>query len=673
MSDNKSIFHDLKSFVAEPRFTGLFLSPDGERLIAARTELNKKKNGYVTALWELPSGEGESPRRLTRGVEGESLLGFTQGGDVLFTAKRDAGEEDTEQRLFLLPRQGGEARVVARRHAGFTGFTVARESGRIAFVSGVHPNAKDDDDDASIAKRRGEEAVTGILHTGYPVRAWDHDLGPTVNQVFVADPLDPADSEAQLELRKITNFKPYERLLDAVISTDGATVFATLQRGIRGTVSRSEVVAIDVANGTVTTVAAHDEHDTSLLGVSPTGKFLVITRAPKVSRKVSIQLSHFILDLASGAETKTFNGYTDWPNDFKISPDGREAYFTADHKGRGGIFHLDIATGTVTNLTAGKFHYAALCLNEQNGSVVALQDAIDQPPLPVRLDPETKQLAAIEGGIAAPDIPGTLTEFTTEAADGTMIRSWLCLPTDANADNQVPLLLWIHGGPFGSWNSWTWRWNPWTAVARGYAVLLPDPAISTGYGQEMLDRGWSEFGGSPFDDIMRCTHDALARPEIDADRKAALGGSYGGYMANWIAGQTGDFFDCIVTHASLWNLDQFRHTTDTASLWGAHLDDSHVAEYNPAAAVQEIVAPMLVIHGDKDYRVPIGEGLRLWFELLSAGDKSPEENPHRFLYFPNENHWILTPNNSVTWYATVFAFVDRHVKGVNTEYPELLG
>ena len=172
---------------------------------------------------------------------------------------------------------------------------------------------------------------------------------------------------------------------------------------------------------------------------------------------------------------------------------------------------------------------------------------------------------------------------------------------------------------------------------------------------------------------MRATKAALERPEIDETKKAALGGSYGGYMANWVAGHTGDFFDCIVTHASLWNIDQFRHTTDAGQHWGAHLDDAHVADYNPADSVGEIVAPMLVIHGDKDYRVPIGEGLRLWYELLEASGKSPEENPHRFLYFPNENHWVLTPNNAFTWYSTVLAFVDRHVKEVETDYPDLLG
>ncbi len=674
MTDTTSIFQDLKSFVAEPRFTNVALSPDGERLIASRTELNTKKNGYVTALWELPHrGSPAQPTRLTRGLEGESLAGFTADGDLLFTAKRETGDDEETQCLFLLPRAGGEARVVARRHSGVSGLSVAREQGRIALLSGVYPGSKDADADARIAKERAETQSSGILHTGFPVRAWDHDLGPDRVQVFVAESLDVNTPDAKFELRQLTSFPPHRRVMHALISPDGDTVYATVVRTISGTTTRAEVVAINVADGGVETIAADEDFNISLEAVSPTGTFLLVERSAPVTRDTSLAVELCTLELDTGTISAATDGFSDWPSDLEITDDGSIAFFTADHRGRGGVFRLDLASGSVDLLTEGRFHYASLALDREDGALVALRDAVDQPPLPVRVDAGTAVVTPLPCGLDAPHIPGTLTEFETEAADGTSVRSWLCLPDGASETNPAPLLLWIHGGPFGSWNAWSWRWNPWTAVARGYAVLLPDPAISTGYGQAMIDRGWDQLGGSPFDDIMRCTRDALDRPDIDETKKAALGGSYGGYMANWVAGHTGDFFDCVVTHASLWSLNQFRHTTDAASHWGAHLSDSHVAEYNPADHVSEIVTPMLVIHGDKDYRVPIGEGLRLWFELLSSVDQPPEKNPHRFLYFPDENHWVLSPNNSVTWYETVLAFVDRHVRGIEAPYPELLG
>jgi dipeptidyl aminopeptidase/acylaminoacyl peptidase len=207
-------------------------------------------------------------------------------------------------------------------------------------------------------------------------------------------------------------------------------------------------------------------------------------------------------------------------------------------------------------------------------------------------------------------------------------------------------------------------------AARGYAVLLPDPALSTGYGQRFVERGWAKWGGPPFTDLIALTDAAEARPEIDASRTAAMGGSFGGYMANWIAGHT-DRFRAIVTHASLWALDQFGPTTDDASFWLGEMTEEMALENSPHLHADRIATPMLVIHGDKDYRVPIGEALRLWWDLVFR-QQDPETQPHRFLYFPDENHWILKPRHAIVWYETVFAFLAHHVLGEEAEYPDIL-
>jgi dipeptidyl aminopeptidase/acylaminoacyl peptidase len=179
----------------------------------------------------------------------------------------------------------------------------------------------------------------------------------------------------------------------------------------------------------------------------------------------------------------------------------------------------------------------------------------------------------------------------------------LVLPEGAE---PAPLLLWVHGGPLASWNAWHWRWNPWVLAAQGYAVLLPDPALSTGYGQDFEQRGWGAWGQPTFDDLMAAVDAACAHPGVDASRLAAMGGSFGGYMANWIAGHT-DRFAAIVTHASLWALDQFGATTDSACYWRREMTPQMAEANSPHRFVGNITTPMLVIHGDKDYRVPIGE------------------------------------------------------------------
>jgi dipeptidyl aminopeptidase/acylaminoacyl peptidase len=291
---------------------------------------------------------------------------------------------------------------------------------------------------------------------------------------------------------------------------------------------------------------------------------------------------------------------------------------------------------------------------------------VDEPPTPVRIDPDGTLTRLSAPGRTA--VPGHIERVDATATDGTPISGWLALP---ETPGPHPLLLWIHGGPLSSWNGWSWRWNPWLAVSQGYAVLLPDPALSTGYGLDFIRRGWGHWGQAPYTDLMAATDAAVARDDIDETRTAAMGGSFGGYMANWVAGHT-DRFKAIVTHASLWALDQFGPTTDAPWYWAREMTPEMAAANSPHLHVDAITSPMLVIHGDKDYRVPIGEALRLWSELAERAEDKDGEMPHKFLYFPTENHWILTPQHAKVWYETVLAFVGHHVLGKDWQTPDLL-
>jgi dipeptidyl aminopeptidase/acylaminoacyl peptidase len=288
----------------------------------------------------------------------------------------------------------------------------------------------------------------------------------------------------------------------------------------------------------------------------------------------------------------------------------------------------------------------------------------------VRLDPRTpgQQPVPLPAPAPSPAVPGTLDEVTATAEDGTPLRAWLVRPA---GPGPAPLVLWVHGGPLGSWNAWQWRWNPWLMAARGWAVLLPDPALSTGYGRAFVARGWGSWGDAPFTDVMALTDAALAMPGIDPDRTAAMGGSFGGYLVNWVAGHT-DRFRAIVTHASLWSLPQFARTTDGPEYWRREMTAGMTAAHSPDAHADAITTPMLVIHGDKDYRVPVTEALALWTDLVARHGGDPAELPHRFLYFPDENHWVLTPQHAVLWYETVLAFLDHHVLGEDWSPPDLL-
>ena len=202
-------------------------------------------------------------------------------------------------------------------------------------------------------------------------------------------------------------------------------------------------------------------------------------------------------------------------------------------------------------------------------------------------------------------------------------------------------------------------------------MLLPDPGLSTGYGLDFVRRGWGRWGEEPYTDLMAVMDDVVARPDIDATRTAAMGGSFGGYMANWVAGHT-DRFRAIVTHASLWDMRGFHGTTDWGSDHGGRVRRPVPASRalgrrsRPASTSAAIRTPMLVIHGELDHRVPISEGLRLWTDLARHGVDA------KFLYFPDENHWVLKPANARLWYETVLAYLDHHVLDEPWVRPALL-
>ncbi|MFP5021369.1 prolyl oligopeptidase family serine peptidase [Pseudonocardia phyllosphaerae] len=672
MSD--TAFHDLSAFVALPRTAGLALSPDGSRLVTGVAALDADGTRYRTALWEVDPSGGRPARRLTRGAAGESGPEFLPSGDLLFTSARpdpDAGSEadSTPPALWLLPAGGGEAAPFASRPGGISGVAVAAEAGSVVALSPTLPSAVTTADDEARRSARTDAKVTAILHSGYPVRHWDHDLGPAEPRLLLHTGT-PDGLDDWTDLTPAPGRALDEAAFD--VSPDGATVVTgwsvPLPHGREG----SRVVAIDTAGGTRRDLLADDAHEYGAPRISPDGTRVVAIRERISTPEQAPRMDLVVVPLAGGDAEPVAPDWDRWPTAVRWTADGTALIVTADEDGRGPLFRVELATGDVTRLTGDRGAYTDPCPSPDGAWVYALRSAVDAPPAVVRVDAHAPDSGPelLPGPVPPPALPGTLSEVETTTGDGVRVRGWLVLPDGASADAPAPLLLWIHGGPLGSWNAWAWRWNPWLMAARGWAVLLPDPALSTGYGQDFVQRGWGDWGAAPYTDLMAVTDAAEARPEVDASRTAAMGGSFGGYMANWVAGHT-DRFAAIVTHASLWALDQFGRTTDHSGYWMTEMTPEMAEANSPHRHADAIVTPMLVIHGDKDYRVPIGEGLRLWWDLVSR-QADPDANPHRFLYFPDENHWVLTPNHSRLWYETVFAFLGHHVLGEGWETPDLL-
>jgi dipeptidyl aminopeptidase/acylaminoacyl peptidase len=526
------------------------------------------------------------------------------------------------------------------------------------------------------------------------------------------DTSDPAHDPRLLDLRDVTRgveqgAAPGRALHDhsADLSGDGTTLVTTWQVAGPGPQVRNTLVAIDTATGARRTLVDEPSAEAHWPRISPDGAWVAFVRETISTPHQAPEESLAVVPLHApdgpagagaghddSATTRAENHATPrtlvphwdrWPTSLRWLPDGSGLLVTADDDGRGPVFLVafspDGATenGTAERVTSDDAVFTDVQVAPDGRTAYALRTSYLEPSHPVRVDlgaflasgeagartpvPATP----LRGPVATPDLPGTLVDVETAASDDVRVRGWLALPHGASAENPAPLLLWIHGGPLGSWNAWSWRWNPWLMVARGYAVLLPDPALSTGYGQDFVQRGWGAWGKAPYTDLLAITDAVEGRPEVDATRTAAMGGSFGGYMANWVAGHT-DRFRAIVTHASLWALDQFGPTTDHAYYWAREMTPEMAMENSPHRYVGDIVTPMLVIHGDKDYRVPIGEGLRLWYELLESSGLpagADGETVHRFLFYPDENHWVLQPQHAKVWYQVVLAFLAEHVLG----------
>nr|THJ71448.1 S9 family peptidase [Rhodococcus qingshengii] len=665
-------FDELDDYIALARLSGLVLSPDGSLLICARAVLDDKSAEYVSSLWEIDP-EGRRPaRRLTWGSTSESGAAFAFDGDVLFTATRAVpGESDPQPALWRLPAAGGEAQLLISRPGGVSSVSAAKAAPTFVAQTSVMASAISLDQDDQVRSARKDKKVTAMLHTGYPVRHWDHDLGPDHPHLVVAE----TDSKESVELRDITPTAGAAlRETSTTISDDGLFVVTTWTVGDASAARRSTLVRIDTVTGDRVTLVDEADADVYNPVLSPDGTKLAFIRETLTTPETAPRMTLQLYDFGSGAVTGVADGWDRWPTSLAWLPDGSGLVVTADDGGRGPIFTIDL-WGQPVRLTADDAAYTDVRVAPDGVSIYALRASYEAPPHVVRVDLRSGEITALRGPDTLPELPGTLTEITARAEDGSTVRSWLALPTGAAPHAPVPLLLWVHGGPLGSWNTWSWRWNPWLLVAKGYAVLLPDPALSTGYGQDFVQRGWGQWGKAPFTDLMAITDAAVAQPEIDPKRTGAMGGSFGGYMANWIAGHT-NRFDAIVTHASLWALDQFGPTTDAAWYWQREMSPEMAVENSPHLYVADITTPMLVIHGDKDYRVPIGEGLRLWYELLAESGLPADDDgktDHRFLYFPDENHWVLKPQHTKIWYEVVTAFLSEHVLGEDVALPEILG
>jgi dipeptidyl aminopeptidase/acylaminoacyl peptidase len=672
---------DVDSFVAMPRLHNIHVSPDGARLALTVQTVAGDGKRWMGAIWEVDTSGDAAPRLLAHPDGGATARGFLPDGSLLLTAPRS--EVDTAESqplrnqgsdgpgpdaLLLLPPGGGEPRAVLAPDAGIGEVLTARGSSTVVVTAAMHPGTTSLAEDANRERARKDAGVSVRLVDHYPDRYWDHDLGPRQPRLLAVDPA--AAGGNGTAVCDLTPTPPWAGWLEDVqfcLSEDGSRVVfgAEPHPGPR---FKADLAVLDTTGDGEVRILIDADSQHGAVAWSPDGSTIAVS-ASELGAPGSAGRFHLQLVDPAGTVVNLAPQWDGHAVEVRWTRDGRALLITADEQGHTPVFRIDL-DGTVTRLTASGA-YRNLVLSPDGARLYAIRSHIDEPPAPVALDivsaDQQPRRLPNPADTGHPEV--RLEEVTAAGSDGVRIHSWLVLPEEA-ATTRLPLAVLIHGGPISSWAGWHWRWSASVLAAHGWAVLLPNPRLSTGYGHSHIASAWGDWATLPAGDILASVAAAAARDDIDGERVAALGGSYGGYMANWLA-VTCDRFRAIVTHASVWNLGTERDASDVGIFldreFGDPLrDEDRWRRQSPHLRADSLSTPMLVIHGVRDQRVTIHQASGLWTELQARGV------PSRLLVFPDENHWILKPQNARLWYRTVLAFLDENVLEKPWRRPDLL-
>jgi dipeptidyl aminopeptidase/acylaminoacyl peptidase len=394
--------------------------------------------------------------------------------------------------------------------------------------------------------------------------------------------------------------------------------------------------------------------------MSPDGKWMAWTSMPRATYEAD-RLVVKLMDMKSGKVTALTEKWDRSVASLAWALDSRSLLVTTQDVLETPLYRVDLK-GKVTRLTDRGSIAEAVPL--KNGGVVYAINSISGPSDLVYMDAKgkTTRLTNVNADALATLDPVNYQKFDFAGANGERVFGQIVKPQ--NATGKLPVLLLVHGGPQGTFNnSWSYRWNPAVMASQGYAVVTIDFHGSTGYGQKFTDSINKNWGGWPLEDLQKGM-DAVGKidTQLDTANACALGGSYGGYMMNWISGNWPDRFKCLVNHAGIFDLRAMAYETeelwfdqwDNGGPWTTRTDGE---KWNPVNHVAKWKTPTLVIHGEKDYRIPYSQSLAAFTALQQQGVES------KLLVFPDENHWVLKPKNSIQWHQTVFAWLDKHLKG----------
>jgi len=642
------------------------LSPDGAVACAAVTSYAMDKNDSRAELWIFPTGFGNAAaaraRRLTAGDKDSDPKWSPDGATIAFAAKR---KDDEEPQLYVIAPDGGEARRVTELSTGVAALKWFADGKRIAFVSWVWPDLATDALQAKRRKERKDAKVKAHVTERAEFRFWDHWLTDGREpHIFVCDVASGRCRDALAGTGLA--LPPWEPSAeDFHVSPDGRELVITADLNPEpGMMNQTDIVTVDLATRRKRVLTQRTQTSDAHPRYSPDGRSLAF-HSYDTNRAFNDQGRLMLLERRGGRMRRLAPGFDRATTHVAWSPDSRALLFMVEDRGRQGVWRLDVDAGgsgdpslVVAGGSLGGF------AQSRDGSVLAFDrsSALHPPALfACRADGTGERpIERMNRALLARHALGDAREFTIRGADGDPVQLLVTFPPGFDASRKWPLLHSIHGGPHAAHlDGWHFRWNTQVFAGQGYVVAAVNYHGSSGFGQKWIESITGRYGTKEFADTEAATHFLLRQGYIDRDRLAASGGSYGGYMVAYMNGQTGRY-KAYVCHAgcydwvSMMATDGYRFFAE--ELGAFHWDDpARVMRQSPHHYVKAARTPTLVVHGELDYRVPATQALQYYDTLRAKGV------PARLVYFPDENHWILKPQNSRLWYREFFAWVGRYV------------
>ena len=642
--------------ISDPR-----LSPDGNHLAFVVRETSMEKNKGLTGIWLLDLQSGEPARRMSSEGPSDSAPRWSPDGKSLYflSSRGDA------RQVWRVATGLRRMQQITKLPVDVADFLVSPRGDYLALILEVFPDCPDLDCTAKRLEAREENRTSGQLYDRLFVRHWDHWKDGTRSQLF-SQRLNPSGT-GSIELNHLSApldadvpSKPFGGSEEITFTSDGEhLVFAARLSGSSEPWSTNfDLYRVPVTGGEPENLTGDNPAWDTLPVVSPDGRslaYLAMSRAGFEADRFQIKLK----DLRSG---KTRNVARDWDRSaasLAFSPDGRSLYATANHLGQKPLWKIDLK-GDEPEIVSPEGYISGFAVAGER--VVFALDTLAGPAQLYSARPDGEAPEAItdfnDERLATVQM-GEYEQFTFPGWNSEKVYGYVMKPAGFRRGEKYPVAFLIHGGPQGSFgNHFHYRWNPQTYAGAGFAAVFIDFHGSTGYGQAFTDSISGDWGGKPLEDLQKGLAAALEQYDwLDGDRVCALGASYGGYMINWIAGQWPERFRCLVNHDGIFDNRMMYYATE--ELWfpewehgGTYHDNRQGFEkHNPVNHVKHWKTPMLVIHGALDYRVPETQSLATYTALQRLGI------PSRLLHFPDENHWILKPANSILWHDTVNAWL----------------